>query len=324
VACQVRLFEHPDFDQLIVQAREHFAQSGITEQLIEKDYYVTEVLRIVADKLRSKAIFKGGTSLSKGWGLIDRFSEDVDLFVDPQRFEPALGKNGIDRELKKLRDQVAAHPALELLPGQSKTSGGFGRSDDFRYPQKFVATAGIRNTVRLESGTASGREPVVDIAIESYIGRFLREKGVELRVADQRAFPMRVMHFRRTFVEKMFAIHGRVEIFKRDGVPIGTYARHYYDLFQLLHQPEVHEMIASDEYLQIKEDYKRISQASFSRDYFEPLDMRFSSSDALFPTPEIRLSIKSDYERECSILCYGAFPAFNEVEQAFCALKTSL
>ena len=46
-------------------------------------------------------------------------------------------------------------------------------------------------------------------------------------------FAMRLLHFRRTFVEKMFAIHGKVEALKRDGRPLGSYARHYYDLFQL-------------------------------------------------------------------------------------------
>jgi hypothetical protein len=71
---------------------------------IEKDYYVTEALRVIANVAGDKVIFKGGTSLSKGWSLIDRFSEDIDLFLDPLAFEPSLGTHGIDRELKNLRD----------------------------------------------------------------------------------------------------------------------------------------------------------------------------------------------------------------------------
>jgi|SRR5579872_2106813 len=59
-----------------------------------------------------KVIFKDGTSLSKGWNLIQRFSEDIDIFLDPLAFQPELRKKGIDRDLKKLRDAVAAHPAL--------------------------------------------------------------------------------------------------------------------------------------------------------------------------------------------------------------------
>jgi Nucleotidyl transferase AbiEii toxin, Type IV TA system len=66
----VRLFEHPDFDQAILQAAQHL---GVSEQFVEKDYYVTEILRIIALELGDKAMFKGGTSLSKGWGLISRW-----------------------------------------------------------------------------------------------------------------------------------------------------------------------------------------------------------------------------------------------------------
>ncbi|MHB8304227.1 MAG: nucleotidyl transferase AbiEii/AbiGii toxin family protein, partial [Acidobacteriaceae bacterium] len=92
----MRLFEHPDFDQMILQAAEHFQ---LRPGIIEKDYYVTEVLRIIAATAGDKVIFKGGTSLSKGWNLIQRFSEDIDIFLDPLAFEPPLTKRGIDREL---------------------------------------------------------------------------------------------------------------------------------------------------------------------------------------------------------------------------------
>jgi len=72
----VRLFEHPDFEQAVLHAAQH---SGVSEQFVEKDYYVTEILRIIAVELDDKAMFKGGTSLSKGWGLISRFSEDIEV-----------------------------------------------------------------------------------------------------------------------------------------------------------------------------------------------------------------------------------------------------
>lgn len=77
------LFEHPEFEQAMMRAAERFQ---VSEQFVEKDYYLTEILRIIATDLDEQAIFKGGTSLSKGWGLITRFSEDIDLFVDPEKF----------------------------------------------------------------------------------------------------------------------------------------------------------------------------------------------------------------------------------------------
>lgn len=60
-----------------------------------------------------RAIFKGGTSLSKGWNLIDRFSEDIDLFVDPAA-APARATRAIDRTLKQLSSDVAAIGGLVL------------------------------------------------------------------------------------------------------------------------------------------------------------------------------------------------------------------
>src|ERR1700689_287115 len=102
----MRLFEHPDFEQAILRATEHFKEQGLRAAIIEKDYYVTEALRLVSLTAGDKVIFKGGTSLSKGWNLIQRFSEDVDLFLDPLAFDPPLGKNAVDRQLKKIRDVV--------------------------------------------------------------------------------------------------------------------------------------------------------------------------------------------------------------------------
>jgi predicted nucleotidyltransferase component of viral defense system len=95
----VRLFEHSEFEQALLRTA---AASNVTEQFVEKDYYVTEILRIIAIELGDKAIFKGGTSLSKGWGLISRFSEDIDLFVDPETFTPGAGSGKVDRVLKDL------------------------------------------------------------------------------------------------------------------------------------------------------------------------------------------------------------------------------
>lgn len=65
----MKLFEHDEFEQAILQAA---TRLGVSEQFVEKDYYVTEILRIVVEQLGGKAVFKGGTSLSKGWGLINR------------------------------------------------------------------------------------------------------------------------------------------------------------------------------------------------------------------------------------------------------------
>lgn len=241
----MRLYQHADFEQAILQAAEHFAAQGLRPAIIEKDYYVTEALRAIViigndNNITDSIIFKGGTSLSKGWNLIQRFSEDLDIFLDPRAFDPPLGKNAIDRQLKALRDAVGAHPALTFIEGESQTIGGFGRNDRFAYTQRFGSPGEVANRVLLEAGTASGREPTSIVEISSYLGQFLRTRGLSLGAEDEGAFPMRLLHFRRTFVEKMFAIHAKVELFKRDGRPLGSYARHYYDLYCLAGRDRSH------------------------------------------------------------------------------------
>ena len=320
----MRLFEHPDFEQVVLQAAEYFRGRGLRPALIEKDYYVTEALRIIAATVGDKVIFKGGTSLSKGWNLIQRFSEDVDIFLDPKAFTPALGKRAIDRELKGLRDSIVKHPALIFMKAESQTIGGFGRSDRFSFGQLFGGPGEVAGHVLVEAGTASGREPTATIELRSYVSEFLREKGLSMGAEDEGSFSMRLLHFRRTFVEKLFAIHGKVELLKRDGRPIGTYARHYYDLFQLAAQAEVTAMLASDEYAVIQADYDEISRTHFPQSYFAPDQMSFANSDALFPPPELVATIAAEYEAQCRQLCLGPYPSWTEVQTRFLELKIVL
>ena len=231
----MKLFEHPDFEQAILEAAEHFRAQRLRPAIVEKDYYVTEALRALATATTAtidnsnntidNIIFKGGTSLSKGWNLIQRFSEDIDIFLDPLAFQPPLGRRAIDRELKKLRDAVAAHPALTFVGGQ--TIGGFGRNDRFSYKQRFGGPGEVANRVLLELGAASGRQPTEVVQLSSYLAQFLKSRTLSLGANDEAPFSMRLLHFRRTFVEKMFAIHSKVELLKRHRLPLGAYARHY-------------------------------------------------------------------------------------------------
>ena len=320
----MRLFEHRDFEQAILGAAEHFRARGLRPALIEKDYYVTEALRCIAIASGDKVIFKGGTSLSKGWDLIQRFSEDIDIFLDPTVFTPPLGGNAINRELRRLREAAGAHPALTFLAKESQTIGGFGRNDRFSFPQRFGGPGEIANRILLEAGTASGRQPVETRHIQSLIGQFLRETGKTLGADDEAPFPMRLLHFRRTFVEKMFAIHGKVELLKQDGHSIGSYARHYYDLYQLSGSPDVVAMLRSDEYADIKTDYDRISSTHFPKNYRPPDGLRFAGSDALFPTGSLSNIIGLEYEAQCQMLCHGHFPSWSEVLARFVELRNLL
>lgn len=320
----VKLFEHPDFEQAIIRAAEYFRSPGMRESIIEKDYFVTEVLRVINQTSGDKIIFKGGTSLSKGWNLIQRFSEDIDIFFDPKAFDPHLGRNAINRELKKLRQAIEKYPGLKFIEKESQTIGGFGRSDYFEYIQRLSGEGDILNRVLVEVGTASGREPTESIKLQSYLGQFLQEKGISLGAEDEIPFEMKLLHFRRTFVEKMFAIHAKVELFKKTGLGIGGYARHYYDLFCLAKRPEVLQMLQSNEYEEIKMDYDKISSEYFSSSYIPPVEMNFQKSDALFPSSQLSSILSREFEKQCRILCFGEYPTWRQVQLTFNEIKELL
>lgn len=311
----MRLFEHDDFEQAMLNAAERFA---VSEQFVEKDYYVTEILRIVSDRLGDKVIFKGGTSLSKGWDLITRFSEDIDLFVNPDKFDPRPGKKKMDGILKGLSAAVEEHPALTWLKDEGTTIGGSSREDYFEYRTHFPALPGIRSVVRLEPGVQSGDFPTEEVPITSLVAKYLQEQGMGDIAEDLGAFEMTLLHFRRTFVEKLFTLHGKVVRLLEGGPPIGRDARHYSDLFVLAGEQQVRAMLESPEYQTIRKDYDEKSREFYGKFYRPPEDLSFAASPALFPDAELRQRLAADYEEQCRLLFSGGdYPTFDQVLARF-------
>ena len=323
MAGPVRLAEHPDFAAFLAAAA---TESELPEAFVEKDYWITEILRTIAATLGERAIFKGGTSLSKGWDLLDRFSEDIDLFVDPAVEPPLHNERAINRAMKRLNRDVAAIPGLDFVRADSKTIGGRGRMDTFLYRSHFPEVEGFPPTVRLEPGIQSGKQPTTTLKISSIVGRLLSRQGAtdELGVEGLQPFEMTLLHFRRTFVEKLFAIHGKVERLKEDGTPLGRDVRHYADLYVLAGRSEVTAMLASDEYDEIKTDYDEKSSTFFPRSHRPPPSLRFTTSNALFPSDELRAAIEPGYEEECRRLFFRPHPSFAEVLERFAGIRDLL
>lgn len=183
---------------------------------------------------------------------------------------PRLARRRSTKGLKWLRDAVAEGVPLTFLPDESQTIGGFVRNDRFGYAQRVGGVGEVAGTVLLESGIARGREPTETVPLRSFLSEFLADTGATLGAENEAPFTMRLLHFRRTFVEKLFAIHKKVELLKRDGVPVGPHARHYYDLYQLASREEVTAMLHTDEYAAIKNDYERVTTEFSPRALFLP------------------------------------------------------
>jgi predicted nucleotidyltransferase component of viral defense system len=311
----MKLCESPDFRDAISAAANHFTSQGLTEQFIEKDYYITEALRIIATLYPEQIIFKGGTSLSKGWNLINRFSEDIDLFFNPQVSASRLSQKAIDIALKGIRDRVGEHSNLEIDNNYGRSERGVSRSSYYTYNQLF--SGNLPNRILLEMGIRSGNYPLESLSLSSFLAQFLRDTNETLRAKDESSFPMLLLHFKRTFVEKLFAIHNHIGDYQRHGTPFAKYARHYYDLFQLAQRDEVKQLLASEDFVEIKQDCDRLSQQYFQSSHFPPENLIFANSAAIFPTGNLRKDIKEAYTEQCKSLCYGVYPSWDEVEECF-------
>lgn len=319
----MRLVEHPDFADLVAAAAE---ATGTPVTFVEKDYHVTAILRLYRERLGDGVIFKGGTSLSKGWQLVDRFSEDVDLFLAKDRCSPPLTSRGqVDRTLKQLRNDVATLD-LTLVEGESSSTRGIARRDWFEYTPQLTTLAQLRPAVLVEIGTRSGDFPLATIELNSIVGAWISTKGdlaERINAADIAPFDMTLLHYRRTFVEKLFAIHA-IACGVQDGARLGRAARHYADLHALAGTSDVTDMLDADEYRTIFDDCAEISAREFPSPHAMPADRSFATSPALIPDDDLRATLKADYEAECALLFYGPYPTFDQVLERLAQLAPKL
>lgn len=124
----------------------------ISATAVEKDYWVSEVLRVLAAAFPDDFIFKGGTSLSKGYRIVERFSEDIDVLVLPGQ----RGRGAVDK-LMKAMGEVAAVGVGGEATGVGGAESGRHRSFAVNYPAGREPTALIATSVLLEMGVRSVR-----------------------------------------------------------------------------------------------------------------------------------------------------------------------
>jgi hypothetical protein len=141
----------------------------------------------------------------------------------------------VDEQTKILRRTAGDRDAnaFSFLLEDAGTLLQKGRNDRFSHTQRFGGAGQVANRVLLDRHPPAAASPPPSVELSSYLGQFLEETHTSLGADDEGRFPLRLLAFPANLVEKMFAIHSKVEILKRDKTPLGTYARHYYDLFQL-------------------------------------------------------------------------------------------
>lgn len=237
-----------DFIELTNEQKTNiFIQTGVRANLpafaIEKDWWVTEMLHIVFSLPYAEVfVFKGGTSLSKGYNLINRFSEDIDLAIDRAYFdmEGRLSRT----QIKKLRKKSAKFISTELLediaeavkkrklPISSIGVEPFVDSDSdplriyVTYEPLTKQSDYLKPRILLEISCRSLREPCEDVLIQSLV-----DKEFESAVFTSPTFAVKTVEPQRTFLEKIFLLH---EEWQKDKIRVDRLSRHLYDLERLM------------------------------------------------------------------------------------------
>jgi len=231
--------EDTEFQQLLgIVARE----AGIAGTLIEKDYWVTHTLWALHET-GLEVWFKGGTSLSKGFGLIQRFSEDLDLMIQHGSAD-ALPEVTNWRSTNKgpVKKRSAFYDALVdalVVPGvaverdQSRIDKQ-ARGADYlgRYPGLLLdqLAPAMSPFVRLEVGRARV-VPHVERSLGSFVHTYLVDQGMLADYADNRPAAVRCVHPVLTLFEKLDAMARR---YARDEIEADTFVRHYEDAAQIV------------------------------------------------------------------------------------------
>jgi Nucleotidyl transferase AbiEii toxin, Type IV TA system len=229
------------------------ATLGIDQVFVEKDFWVIEVLRAATAPVGLESmdgrrhsvstIFKGGTSLSRAYGLIERFSEDVDLLVGFPPVDAGVGAK--DKVLKQIRDAVTQH--LQLDPADVihvATTKGVKRYVRYMYPGfDYSRDGAVTHGVLLEMGCRGGTYPVRQHELRSMIAEHAIEVlGESPEAWDEFApVPVDVLAPERTLLEKLSLLHD-CAMHSPDDEALQRLlrgGRHLYDVHRLLSNEDV-------------------------------------------------------------------------------------
>ena len=299
-------------------------QSGLPIQAIEKDWWVTIVLKaIFSSKYAEHFVFKGGTSLSKAYHLIDRFSEDIDLAIDRTflGFEGELSKT----QIKKLRKASGTFIVSDLfnelkvqlqklgIPDEEYYLVTDNEIDDTSDPhtielqyQSIVESGDyLPQRVLIEIGSRSLMEPSESKQIESIVGSVFPDQKF---VAEP--FQVAVVVPTRTFLEKIFLLHE--EFLKpKEKIRHLRMTRHLYDLERLMDHSFGKEALADKELFQTivvhREKYTPVRGISY--EWHSPKTLKF------IPPQEVIELWEQDYKTMRENMFYGDSLEFDEVIQ---------
>ena len=309
------------------------AKMGVSEAVIEKDFWVCYVLDYLFHRCRWKdhLAFKGGTSLSKAYDLIKRFSEDIDLILDwrvlgygidepwearSNTKQDAFNKEANERAAAFLRDEfipaITKDLSAELaIPVRCEIDPYDEQTVKFVYPNSFSDTA-ILQEIRLEIGALAAWTPAAEQTITPYAADYYG------RVFEQPSTQVLTVLPERTFWEKVTILHR--EAFRAESSTLPSrYSRHYYDLYCIAKSPVKDRALADIDLLArvvaFKDKFYRCPWACY--DLAKPGTMRLMPPEYNIP------KLRDDYEHMQNMI-FGEKPEFDAIMSIISCLENEI
>lgn len=303
------------------ERRELFAETatrkGMTTAIVEKDFWVCWTLgRLFAHPDLSRLLmFKGGTSLSKVFNLIERFSEDIDLILDWRvvvgEDDPLAERSNNKQEKlnKAIEAKAMNYIGSEMLAMISGAIDPICRcelaADDLHalnviYPAAF-SDAYLRPEVRLEIGPLAAWMPCDNFRIQSYAAEVFPQ------LFKQADCTVQAIRAERTFWEKAAILHHEANR-PEDNPQPSRYSRHYYDL-AIMAASSVKDKALAD--LGLLANVVAFKQRFYSRGWAR-YDQAKPGTFRLMPSGHVLATVQKDYAQMRNMI-YGRYPAFDEI-----------
>ncbi|MDV3832613.1 hypothetical protein CMU13_04600 [Elizabethkingia anophelis] len=315
----------------IILFTETAAQKGMMPFAVEKDWWVVRTLEIIFKTSAAEhLVFKGGTSLSKSWDLIHRFSEDIDLAIDRNflGFEGVLSKNKRTQLRKAANKYTSEHFYLELQEKfiehgfkdlrfnlvEAKDSDQDPRIIEIYYPNVIQSLGYVQPRIQVEIGCRSLIEPYSLRSVVSFVDDLYADNNFSV-------LPIEIpsVNPERTFLEKLFLLH---EEFHKplEKIRVDRLSRHLYDVYQL----------SKTEFLQAIENselYKTIVDHRFNFTKVSGIDYNLLSPKTLdfIPINEVREAWERDYKKMREEMIYQQdAPTFYEILEQLKFIKNKI
>lgn len=312
--------------------------SGISAKAIEKDWWVTLSLKLLYNTPFAKYFaFKGGTSLSKGWQLINRFSEDIDISLSSE----AVGFTYAEKPSKTFVEQLrragcsfTSNEILEALRAEFQNSqvpenlysieAEPVRADmpdtdpqtlHVNFVSLFDSNPYLPDRVKIEFSVRSLKEPSIKLNMSSILfTHFPNENYKEENCEILTILPQR------TLIEKILLLHEEYNRDERLKMRTERMSRHYYDLFQMSVQDfssvTLRDNTFIEEIIKHRKYYSKIKRFDYGT--------LKRGSIRIIPHADILKALEQDYEIMRTEMIYGNPPTFEEIIQAMKKLQDEI